>query len=64
MKFADLRLAEPILRAIAAEGYTTATPIQAKAIPPALEGRDILGGADRDGQNRGVCASDFTQAGG
>ena len=45
MKFADLRLAEPILRAIAAEGYTTATPIQAKAIPPALEGRDILGAA-------------------
>lgn len=43
MKFADLRLAEPILRAIADEGYHTATPIQAQTIPLALEGRDVLG---------------------
>src|SRR3954452_16237181 len=43
MKFADLRLIEPILRAVSAAGYTTATPIQAKAIPVALEGRDVLG---------------------
>jgi ATP-dependent RNA helicase RhlE len=43
MKFADLRLAEPLLRAIAAEGYSTATPIQAKAIPHVLDGRDVLG---------------------
>jgi len=42
MKFADLRLAEPILRAVSAAGYVTATPIQAQAIPFALEGRDIL----------------------
>ena len=43
MKFADLRLAEPILRALTAEGYSVPTPIQAKAIPPVLEGRDVLG---------------------
>jgi len=43
MQFADLRLAEPILRAIVAEGYVTATPVQAQAIPPALQGRDVLG---------------------
>jgi ATP-dependent RNA helicase RhlE len=43
MQFSDLRLAEPILRALTAEGYTTPTPIQAQAIPHVLEGRDLLG---------------------
>ncbi|HEV2295663.1 MAG TPA: DEAD/DEAH box helicase [Tepidisphaeraceae bacterium] len=43
MMFADLRLAEPILRALAAENYTKPTPIQAQAIPPIMEGRDVLG---------------------
>jgi ATP-dependent RNA helicase RhlE len=43
MEFATLTLAEPILRALREEGYTVATPIQEKAIPPALEGRDLLG---------------------
>ena len=33
MKFFDLRLSEPILRAVASEGYTVATPIQEQAIP-------------------------------
>ena len=41
--FAGLELAQPILRAIADEGYTTPTPIQGKSIPPLLEGRDLLG---------------------
>ena len=45
MKFADLRLAEPIRRAVAAEGYSDATPIQAQTIPHVLEGRDVLGTA-------------------
>ena len=45
MAFKSLRLAAPLLRALAEEGYETPTPIQAKAIPPALEGRDILGSA-------------------
>ena len=43
MHFRDLRLAEPILRAIEAEGYTTPTPIQAKAVPHVLEGKDLMG---------------------
>ena len=43
MKFADLRLAEPILATVADEGYTIATPIQAQAIPHVVAGRDLLG---------------------
>ena len=43
MQFSSLGLVEPILRALATEQYFTATPIQAKAIPPALQGRDVLG---------------------
>ncbi len=41
--FADLKLSPQILKALVAEGYHTPTPIQAKAIPPLLEGRDVLG---------------------
>jgi ATP-dependent RNA helicase RhlE len=43
MSFQELRLSEPIVRAVAGEGYTAPTPIQAKAIPVALAGRDVLG---------------------
>jgi ATP-dependent RNA helicase RhlE len=43
MSFEDLALVESILRAVAAEGYTTPTPIQAQAIPHILAGRDLLG---------------------
>jgi len=43
MLFSELSLATPILRALEQEGYTTPTPIQSKAIPPALSGRDVLG---------------------
>ncbi|MEA2712021.1 MAG: ATP-dependent helicase RhlE [Phycisphaerales bacterium] len=43
MQFSSLGLIEPILRALATEQYFTATPIQAQAIPPGLEGRDVLG---------------------
>ena len=42
-QFTDLGLAETLLRAVDAEGYTTPTPIQAKAIPPILQGRDLIG---------------------
>jgi ATP-dependent RNA helicase RhlE len=41
--FTTLNLAEPIAKAVAAEGYTTPTPIQAQAIPPVLAGKDLLG---------------------
>ena len=42
-QFADLGLAEPIQRAVTAAGYENPTPIQAKAIPLLLEGRDLIG---------------------
>ena len=41
--FSSLGLAEPILRALEKAGYTTPTPIQAEAIPAALEGQNVLG---------------------
>jgi ATP-dependent RNA helicase RhlE len=43
MRFEDLGLAEPLLRAVRAQGYSSSTKIQAAAIPPVLEGRDVLG---------------------
>lgn len=43
MTFADLSLAEPVLLALAEEGYVNPTPIQARSIPMLLEGRDLLG---------------------
>ncbi len=42
-KFSDLNLAPKVLKAVEETGYETPTPIQAGAIPPALEGRDVLG---------------------
>jgi ATP-dependent RNA helicase RhlE len=42
-QFSDLGLERPILDALATEGYTTPTPIQAQAIPHVLAGRDLLG---------------------
>jgi ATP-dependent RNA helicase RhlE len=41
--FADLGVAEPLCRALSVEGYETPTPIQTRAIPALLEGRDLLG---------------------
>ncbi|MBI5164196.1 MAG: DEAD/DEAH box helicase [Magnetospirillum sp.] len=41
--FSDLGLIEPLVRAVATEGYTTPTPIQAQAIPALIAGRDVLG---------------------
>ena len=43
MNFRDLGLTAPILKALTQAGYTDPTPIQRKAIPPALAGRDVLG---------------------
>ena len=43
MTFKELNITEPILKAIGEKGYTVPTPIQEKAIPPALAKRDILG---------------------
>ncbi len=45
MPFQSLHLSEPVLRSVLAKGYTLPTPIQAKAIPLLLEGRDVIGSA-------------------
>ncbi|MFC6996757.1 DEAD/DEAH box helicase [Rufibacter roseus] len=43
MTFLELNLIEPILQALQEEGYTNPTPIQEQAIPPVLNGEDLLG---------------------
>jgi ATP-dependent RNA helicase RhlE len=45
LSFADLGLKPDLLRAVAAQGYTEPTPVQAESIPIVLAGRDILAGA-------------------
>ncbi len=45
MSFDTLGLAEPLLRAVHEQGYTTPTPIQLQAIPAVLSGGDLLAGA-------------------
>lgn len=45
IQFDALGLAGPLLKAISETGYTTPTPIQAKAIPLALQGMDLMAGA-------------------
>ena len=43
MNFSELHLIAPILKALETEGYTTPTPIQERAIPDVLKGKDLLG---------------------
>jgi len=43
MLFENLDIIRPIQKALKDEGYSSPTPIQEKAIPPILEGRDLLG---------------------
>ncbi len=45
MRFEDLKLKEEVARAVAQFGFSRTTWIQAKVIPPALEGRDVIGEA-------------------
>ena len=45
IKFADLNFDKNILSAVRSEGYESPTPIQAQAIPFALDGRDIMASA-------------------
>ena len=45
MSFDGLGLSPELLRAVADEGYTVPTPVQAAAIPAVLDGRDVLAGA-------------------
>ena len=43
MKFNELKLEKNILKALKEAGYSEPTPIQQQAIPPVLEGRDLMG---------------------
>ena len=43
MTFNELNISKPILKALELKEYETPTPIQQKAIPIGLEGRDLLG---------------------
>ena len=45
MSFTNLGLSEPLLKAIKEQGYDTPTPIQQKAIPVVIEGKDVLAAA-------------------
>lgn len=45
MSFTSLGLAEPLLRAVAEQGYDTPSPIQQQAIPAVLAGRDLMAAA-------------------
>lgn len=45
MSFQSLGLSEALLKAVSKKGYTTPSPIQQKAIPPILEGKDVLASA-------------------
>ena len=45
MSFTNLGLSEPLLKAIKEQGYDTPTPIQEKAIPVVIEGKDVLAAA-------------------
>ena len=52
MRFEELELSEPLLRAVREEGYEVATPIQVAAIPSLLAGRDLVGCARRVREKR------------
>jgi ATP-dependent RNA helicase RhlE len=43
MTFKNLKLIEPLLEAVAKQGYTVPTPIQEQAIPHILQGKDLIG---------------------
>lgn len=45
MKFSELGLSKPLLKAVERNGYEEATPIQAETIPMVLEGKDVIGQA-------------------
>lgn len=54
--FSELELDESLLDALQDKGFTRPTAIQAAAIPPALDGRDVLGSAPTGtGKRRHIC---------
>lgn len=60
LAFTDMNLSRPLLRAVAALGYTSPTPIQCRVIPLALAGHDVCGsavtGSGKTGESGGVGA--------
>ena len=61
MTFRELGLSAPILTALEEQGYTAPSPIQEKAIPPALAGRDVLGCAQTGTGKTCACAAPSLQ---
>ncbi len=57
MKFEDLNLIPPILKALKDENYITPTSIQAKAIPLILNRKDVLGSAQTGTGKQQLCPS-------
>ncbi len=58
VNFEDFKFNRQVLNAIADAGYTEATPVQQKAIPPILNGQDVMGIAQTGtGKNRSLCAA-------
>ncbi|MEI6112595.1 MAG: DEAD/DEAH box helicase, partial [Cyanobium sp. ELA712] len=45
VQFEQLGLSEPLLKAVAAKGYRTPSPIQLTCIPAVLEGHDVMAAA-------------------
>ena len=61
MKFADLGLSDALLDAIELQGYTEPSPIQAKAIPHVIEGKDVMAAAQTGtGKTAGFTLPNFT----
>ncbi|MGF6544844.1 superfamily II DNA/RNA helicase [Paraburkholderia youngii] len=64
MSFASLGLIDPLLLNVQGLNYQTPTPVQAKAIPAVLGGKDVMAGAQTGtGKNRGLCAAAIATAG-
>ena len=49
--FKDLNLSEEVQKAIAEMGFEEATSIQSQSIPHIMEGKDVIGGPDRNRKN-------------
>src|SRR5689334_7102542 len=62
MKFTELNLQEPVLRGVEEAGFTNCTPIQEKALPLALAGKDVAGQAQTGtGKTAAFLVSLFTR---
>ena len=64
MSFHNLELNSAMLRAVKRAGYTEPTPIQTRAIPQILQGRDLIGCAqNRQRQDSRLCLAHLANAG-